>query len=179
MRPLTSLTTAFVLMIAGQAFAAGSSSDTPPKSTRTTTECTDGKIYDDQAKACVDADRQSFNDDARYDAVRELAYAGSYDRAKRVIASADNPEDPRFLNYRGFISRKIGNTEDAMVFYSQAIEKAPDYHLARSYMGQGLVTMGDIEGAKAQLAEIAARGGEDTWAYTALAETIEGKSYDY
>ncbi len=174
MRPSISLAIPFLFALSVSAQAAGSSSDAPPKTTKTTTECTNGQIYDDNAKACVDADQQSLNDDQRYDAVRELAYAGEYDRAQQVIASADEPEGPRFLNYKGFISRKMGNHGDAIVFYSAALEKDPDYHLARSYMGQGLVATGDVEGAKAQLQEIRARGGRETWAYVSLKNAISG-----
>lgn len=157
------------------AHAAGGGSSTPPKTTSTTTECSDGQIYDKDAKACVDADQQSFNDSDRYDAVRELAYAGAFDRAELVIAAADNPEDARFLNYKGFINRKQGNMDEAMAFYTAALDQDPDYILARSYMGQGLVSLGDIAGAKEQLREILARGGRETWAYVALKGAINGK----
>lgn len=179
MRPSISLAVPFLLALSVSAHAAGSSNDSPPKTTKTTTECTDGQIYDDNAKACVDADQQSFNDNDRYDAVRELAYAGEYDRAQQVIASADQPEGPRFLNYKGFISRKMGNHDDAIVFYSAALAQDPDYHLARSYMGQGLASVGDIEGAKEQLKEILARGGRETWAYVALKNAISGTYTSY
>ncbi len=161
------------------AFAAGSSSSTPPKKTQTSSECTGGQIFDAKTETCVDADKQSFNDDQRYNAVRELAYAGAYDRAEMVIASADQPDDARFLNYRGFIQRKQGNMEAAMGFYTAALTKDPDLLLARSYMGQGLVADGNIDGAKAQLVEIASRGGRDTWAYEALKTAINGQHSDY
>lgn len=169
----TALPLFFALSVS--AYAAGSSSSNPPKTTSTTTECTDGQIYDQDAKACVDADQQSFNDDDRYDAVRELAYAGAYDRAQLVMASADEPGDARFLNYKGFISRKQGKMDAAMAYYGAALEQDPDYILARSYMGQGLVAMGDVAGAKEQLREILARGGRETWAYVALKGAINGK----
>ena len=171
---------ALLMSSASVAFAAGTESDTPPETTSTTTECTDGQILDEAKDACVDADQQSFNDDTRYDAVRELAYAGEYDRATAVIAVADNPEDPRFLNYRGFIARKTGNTDAAMGYYQAALAQAPDYHLARSYMGQGLAATGDLDGAKVQLGEIAARGGKNTWSYFALKQAIvSGTQSDY
>lgn len=167
------------LMLTVGAQAAGGGSDTPPTTTQTTTDCTDGQIYDSSTKSCVDADKQSFNDDQRYDAVRELAYAGAYERAEMVIASADEPGDPRFLNYKGFIQRKQGNIEAAMEFYTTALGIDPDYLLARSYMGQGLVASGDIEGAREQLTEIAARGGRDTWSYVALKMALAGKPSSY
>ncbi|MEM7719221.1 MAG: hypothetical protein AAF222_08440, partial [Pseudomonadota bacterium] len=67
MRTTALLALPFAVTLSFGAYAAGGASDTPPKTTRTTTECTDGQIYDDSAKACVDADQQSFNDDDRYD----------------------------------------------------------------------------------------------------------------
>ena len=41
-------------------------------------------------------------------------------------------------------------------------------------MGQALVLQGDLEGASVQLAEIANRGGKDSWSYVALKQSIEG-----
>ncbi|MEM7719166.1 MAG: tetratricopeptide repeat protein [Pseudomonadota bacterium] len=179
MRTTVFLALPFALTLSFGAHAAGGGSDTPPKTTRTTTECTNGQIYDESAKTCVDADQQSFNDDDRYNAVRELAYAGAYDRALGVIATADLPGDARFLNYQGFIQRKLGNMADAMSFYTQALAIDPDYLLARSYMGQGLAATGDIEGARVQLAEIAARGGRETWSYVSLKMALNGKPTSY
>ncbi len=162
-------------VIALPAFAADDD-PTPPKPTETTKACKDGQIFDDKTKTCLDADKESFNDNDRYDAVRELAYAGAYDRALKVISSADNPKDPRFLNYRGFVHRKTGNVSAAMAFYHAALRIDPDYILARSYMGMGLASMGHKAAAKAQLEEIALRGGTDTWAYAALDAALNGKT---
>jgi hypothetical protein len=47
-------------------------------------------------------------------------------------------------------------------------------------MGQGLFASGDVEGAQAQLTEIAARGGKHGWPHRALSMTlrnIKGSSY--
>jgi len=170
----------FALAIAATAIAvpafAVSENPTPPKPTATTTNCKDGQIFDEKTKTCLDAEKQSFNDDERYRAVRELAYAGDYDRALRIISSADNLKDPRFLNYRGFINRKTGNMSAAMAYYHAALRIDPDYILARSYMGMGLASMGHKGAAQAQLEEIARRGGADTWAYEALNATLNGKT---
>lgn len=159
--------------LASPAFAVGGD-DTPPTPTETTTVCEDNQVFDEKTKTCVPADKQSLNDTQRYDAIRELAYAGGYDRALSILATAENPMDPRFLNYQGFISRKQGDLDSAMSFYRQALAIDPDYHLARSYMGQGLFAAGDIAGAEAQLTEIAARGGRHGWSYRALSMTVNG-----
>ena len=169
-----------LLAFAQPVFAVGSNGNTPPTPTETTTACEDGQIFDEDSKKCVDADTQSLNDDQRYRAVRELAYAGQYDRARQVIDTADTPDDPRFLNYRGFIARKEGRWSEAVGFYNAALAANPDYLLARSYLGMGLAAQGDIDGAKEQLTEIRTRGGKGGWPYIALKHAInEGPANAY
>lgn len=171
--------TAFTLLLSAPAFAAGSDDNEPPVKTRTTTECTDGKIFDTKTKTCVDAQESSLTDDDRYNAARELAYDGQFENALNVLAAATDQTDPRILNYKGFSHRKAGRMELGMQYYRQALDAKPDYILARSYMGQALVQQGDIAGAEEQLAEIRARGGRDTWAYASLRLAIGGKSSNY
>ena len=167
---LVPTTTVFILAAFG-AFAVGGDDETPPTPTETTTVCEEGQIYDDETKACVEAETQSLNDDQRYRAVRELAYAGAYDRALKVIESATS-EDTRFLTYRGFIARKQGRWSEAISFYDAALSLDPDNFLARSYLGMGLAARGDLAAAKVQLAEIRARGGQGRWPYIALKRAI-------
>ena len=47
------------------------------------------------------------------------------------------------------------------------------------YMGQALIEQGDVEGARVQLVEIRDRGGENTWAYRALLESLGGERTGY
>lgn len=154
------------------AFAKG---EEPP----TTKNCSKGKVLDKKTGKCVQAESNLIIDDERYDAVREYAYHGDYDGALSILATFEDQNDPRVHNYHGFINRKRGNIEVAMAHYSKALEIDPDYVLARSYMGQGLVAAGDTYGAYEQLSEIRTRGGEDTWAYKALAKAIRGEPTDY
>jgi hypothetical protein len=46
-------------------------------------------------------------------------------------------------------------------------------------MGQALLEQGDVEGARVQLVEIRDRGGENTWAYRALLESLGGTRATY
>ena len=167
------------LMIPTLAFAAGSDSTTPPKPTQTSSDCTAGQIFDEKTATCVDKSSSLIDDDARYEAVRELAYLGDSPRALDML-SAMNPEDSRVLTYRGFIARKTGDMDAAMTYYTAAIAANADNILARSYMGQGLVEAGDRDAAKLQLAEIRTRGGRNTWAEVSLSQAIRtglGSSY--
>jgi len=109
---------------------------------------------------------------------RQYAYAGKYDEALDMLKRAKNQNDPRILNYYGYTNRKLGNVDVAMGYYKRAIAADGNYLLARSYMGQGLVQQGDLEGARMQLVEIRDRGGKDTYAYKALYEALKtGSTY--
>jgi len=106
------LTAAF--LIPTMAFAAGSGDHTPPKTTKTSTECEAGQVFDEKTTTCVDKSSSLIDDDTRYEAVRELAYNGHYTRAQSVL-DAMNPDDSRVLTYRGFIARKTGDMDQATV----------------------------------------------------------------
>lgn len=167
---------AIATLAALPAFAVGTEDDTPPEPTQTTTECTDGQIWDEKASACVIPKESQLDDDALFETARELGYAGRYEDALAVLAEAAEPNDPRILNAKGFAHRLAGRVEEAMGYYEAALEIDPDYLLARSYMGQALADQGDLEGAKLQLAEIRTRGGRDTWAYLSLKQALRGKT---
>lgn len=161
------------LGFAASAFAAGS--DNPPSAPK----CKAGEAMDVSTKKCVKVESNLLDDDERYDAVREYAYAGEYGSAEIVLAAFADQSDPRVLNYRGFIARKQGDMDAAMGYYTAALSIDPDYILARSYMGQGLAASGDVAGAREQLAEIRTRGGRNTWSYTALAMALRGVQTNY
>jgi tetratricopeptide (TPR) repeat protein len=185
--------------------AADSDATTPPVATETTTTCTDGKIWNEEKKECLapedmkpaevtptegtpagekapEAEQKKSQreiDDTLYEAAREFAYAGQYENALRALRAASDQEDPRILNYLGYNTRKLGNMQLGMTYYKRALQKDENYILARSYMGQALIEQGDIEGARVQLVEIRDRGGENTWAYRALLQSLGGERTTY
>jgi tetratricopeptide (TPR) repeat protein len=171
------LAIAAALAIPGAAFAVGSDDTEPPTPTETTTQCTDGQVWDDESEACVDPEPEEsrLSPDTLYRAVRELAYGERYDDALRVIAAM--PQDDRALTYLGFIHRKTGRIEQGAAFYAQALALNPDNMLARSYRGQGYVAEGEVDKAAADLAAIP---DQTTWAWRALNQAIQtGASSDY
>lgn len=179
MRPILTLAAALALP-AGMALAAGSDSSDPPETTETTTQCEDGMVWDASTEQCVEAESRLLDDDARYAAVRELAYAGRTREAQAVLATMADQDAGRVLTYWGFTHRRLGDSDTAMRYYRAALETEPDNLLARSYMGQGLVTEGKTEAARAQLTQIRARGGTGSWPEKALVAALEtGASYSY
>ncbi|MFC4670293.1 tetratricopeptide repeat protein [Seohaeicola nanhaiensis] len=180
MRIATALALVLPLSLPGLALAAGSDSTTPPKPTATTQSCTGVQVWDEKVQKCVDPKKSDLGSDTLYEAVRELAYAGRYTDAQAVLAAMPDQSDDRVLTYWGFTHRKMGHADQAQAFYDKALARNPDNLLARSYMGQGLVAQGRIDGAIAQWREIKARGGEGTWAEASLREAIRtGATYSY
>ena len=174
------LVASLLLALPLQAFAAGSDDSEPPKPTETTTKCVEGQIYDDKTKACVVPEKTGLNDDLRFQAARELAYAGQPDAALRVLAAMTEGDTDRVLTYKGFAHRTAGRLEQGLEFYAQALTLNPDNILARSYLGQAYVGMAETALAAEQLAEIRARGGVGTWAEASLAKALQtGQTYSY
>ena len=65
-------------------------------------------------------------------------------------------------------------------FYLAALRIDPDHLLARSYMGQGMVEAGDLDGARAQLSQIRASGGRGTWPEFSLRLALDrGRGFTY
>lgn len=193
------LTTALVLPMLAPTTTLAKDSDEPPKKTQTTKDCFQARqwdpsigkyvkfsqpvngVYDASIKKCVRPDRTGYMDsDTLYKAVRELAYAGRYQDAIKVLDQMPEQLSDRVLTYRGFTARKLGRAEIANAYYTQAIEVNPDNILARSYMGQGLVEAGDKVAALTQLREIQNRGGTGTWSEVSLRTAIQtGTTYSY
>ena len=163
----------------GLAMAKDSRNEQPPKPTQTTETCKAGKVWDKKTKSCKSAQSGALDDDTLYGAVRELAYAGRYADAQIVLAEMPQNDD-RTLTYLGFTNRKMGNRDLAMHYYERALVVNPANVLARSYMGQGFVSEGNIADAITQLKAIRAHGGSGTWAEASLRQAIAtGQTFSY
>lgn len=162
------------------ALAAGSGNDEPPTPTQTSKDCKDGEIWDEKTTKCVAPETTGMNDDTRFLAVRELAYAGRPEDALRVLASMTEGKTDRVLTYLGFANRKAGRLEEGLAYYAQALDANPDNILARSYLGQAYVDMNELVLASVQLDEIRQRGGAGSWAETTLARAVaSGETTSY
>ncbi|MGB3249118.1 MAG: hypothetical protein WBB13_08110 [Tabrizicola sp.] len=99
------------------ALAVGSDDSQPPTPTETTTKCEKGTVWDEKTKTCIKAEESSLNDDQRFGAVRELAYAGRYDEATAVLAAMREGETSRVMTYQGFLLRQTGRIEEGISAY--------------------------------------------------------------
>ncbi|GAA0785771.1 tetratricopeptide repeat protein [Roseibium denhamense] len=142
--------------------------ETPPKPTPTSTECPDGTAWDPESERCFEVKAGFFDDQEMFRAARELAYAGRLESATLALDSVSDQADPRVLTYRGFIARRSGNWPLAIHYYQAALQIDPNNRPARSYLGMGYAERGQRDAALAQLREIRARGGRDSWPERAL-----------
>jgi tetratricopeptide (TPR) repeat protein len=162
------------------ALAAGSDDSEPPKPTATTTECAKGEVWDEKTATCIKAESNLIDDDQRFGAVRELAYAGRPHEALSILALMTEGETARVMTYQGFLLRQTGRVEEGIAAYERAIALDTGNILARSYYGQLLVQMNEPQLAQLQLAAIRMHGGGGTWAERALSDAITtGVTYTY
>ncbi|MES2968561.1 MAG: tetratricopeptide repeat protein [Pseudomonadota bacterium] len=161
-----------LVMLPLPALAVGDESASAPAVTETTTLCSGGLIWDVTATSCADPQDDGIDNDARFAAVRELAYAGKAEDALRVLSAMTEGETDRVLTYKGFVLRKAGRLEDSLAAYDAALTQNPDNLLARAYLGMAYVAMNELALASAQLDEIRARNGAGTRAEAALAAAI-------
>lgn len=110
-----------------------------------------------------------------YEHGAHFALNGDYDRALLFLERAD-PSDPRVLNYTGYTIRQMGDVEGGLVYYAKALAIDPTFILARSYRGEGFLTLGMRNAAQADLTAIANIAGTDNPPYQRLANAIA--SYD-
>lgn len=120
--------------------------------------------------ACV-ARAAALSDSELFYAGYWMARVGRYDEAIGYLKQARVP-DARTLTYLGFATRKSGDVGGAFAYYRKALAIDPDFVVARAYMGEAHLAVGDIAAARGELAEIAHRCGATCAAYDDLARHI-------
>ena len=82
------------------------------------------------------------------------------------------PADPDTLNYLGFAHRKIGDYENAEIYYSMGLELDPRHVGINEYMGELFVVTNRLDKAKERLAVLEDCNCKE---YKELKLVIEGK----
>ncbi len=98
-----------------------------------------------------------------------------YKKAFKLLikSNKEKPGKADTLNYLGFTSRKLGDFENAEIFYSQGLEISPYHIRINQYMGELYVTTNRINQAKERLAVL---DGCECKEYTLLKDIIDGKT---
>lgn len=117
--------------------------------------------------ACVGQPAVAMADDELFYAGYWLAKNGRYEDALGYLTLARD-KDERVLTYIGFATRKLGRVDEALPLYRAALQRNPDYSVARAYLGEAFLTRGEPDLARAELAEIAKRCGAGCPSYVDL-----------
>jgi tetratricopeptide (TPR) repeat protein len=110
---------------------------------------------------------------ADYKAARALIEAKKYNEGIAALEALNKPEDPRVLNWVGYSHRKLGNTDQAIAFYTKALTIAPDFTPAHEYLGEAYIQANDLAKAKVQLATIEQLCGQDCEEYRDLKKSLD------
>jgi len=138
-----------------------------------TPSCQSGYVYDSNKKECVK--QSSMNDEQLYQQGRDLALAKRYEEALDVLAGVRNQTDARVLTMIGYSKRKLGNFDEGVAYYQQALAIDPNNADTREYLGEAYVETGRIDLAKAELASVQTICGTECEQYADLAAAIAGQ----
>ena len=136
------------------------------------TSCGTGQIWSSGVGSCVDGNSASLSDDDLYVAGRDLGQQAHYAEALKLFFRIKNREQARVLGSIGYSTRKLGDIDKGIGYYHQALAIDPGYTKVREYLGEAYLQKGDVEGAKAQLMEIADRCGGPCDDYELLVKAI-------
>ena len=161
----------------GSGGSAGGGSDSGGQGGRSSdtnmTTCPRGQIYSQRSRRCVQVRSEILTDEAVTDYAYALAEADRFDEALEVLNMVRNPDTPKALNYRGYITRKLGRVEEGIGYYLKSVALDPQYAQVREYLGEAYVTQGKLALAQEQLQIIQTLCGTECEEYRDLAEAIE------
>jgi tetratricopeptide (TPR) repeat protein len=154
---------AFAMATAGAAFAI----DTGPARPRV--DCT--KKANKNKPQCQKG-YHDLTDDEIYNAGYVMVHEGRYREALALLGHVRNINDVRVLTIQGFATRKLGDVDGAMPFYTRALALDPGNTRTREYLGEAYLTKGDLANAQNELKEIEVRCGQTCSGYPELAARI-------
>jgi tetratricopeptide (TPR) repeat protein len=138
--------------------------------------CPKGQVYSPKKQSCVRQKSELVPDDALADYAFALAKEKRFDEALEILDQVQNPNTPKALNYRGYIIRKLGRTEEGIGYYLKSVALDPHYVQVREYLGEAYVTQGKLDLAKEQLNVIGTLCGTVCEEYLDLSEAIKTAS---
>jgi tetratricopeptide (TPR) repeat protein len=143
------------------------------KSQSDLTTCEKGKVWSAKAKKCLPQHSGVLPDSELADYAFALAKAERYEEALQVLDLSQDANTPKALNYRGYVTRKLGRIDEGVGYYLKSVALDPNYAQVREYLGEAYVIQGKFDLAKEQLDKIKAIcGATDCEAYEDLHKAI-------
>jgi len=133
--------------------------------------CPPGQVFDSGAGQCA-TDRTRVSDaDLMANAKRRIDEE-RFEEARALLDAVRQKNSARYFNYRGFVTRKLGDPEGALIHYRRALILDPYYAEAREYLGEAFLMLGRIEDAEAELIQIGRICGVECEPYLELSEAL-------
>ena len=141
-------------------------------STQACGPCKQGTVYDEQKKLCVAKSSELLDDETLYQVGHDLALAGYYNEALDTLGAIRDKNDAMVLTMIGYSTRKLGNTEEGIAIYHQALAIDPDNVNTHEYLGEGYLASGRVDLAKAELDTLSKLCGTQCEQYQDLQKAI-------
>ncbi len=93
-------------------------------------------------RGCVQKSSLNLNDGELYAEAVSLIGAEYYAHALELLWAIEARQDPKVSNYIGLTVRKLGQVDEGIKYYHEALALDPDYTLAREYLGEGYLQKG-------------------------------------
>jgi tetratricopeptide (TPR) repeat protein len=133
--------------------------------------CPPGEVFDSGAGQCA-TDTTRLNDaDLMANAKRRIDDE-RFEEARALLDAVEQKNSARYFNYRGFVTRKLGDPKGALVYYRRALILDPYYAEAREYLGEAYLMLGRIGDAEAELVQIGRICGVQCEPYQELSEAL-------
>ena len=156
------ITVLLFVLIAGSAYSAGSSGGSSGGGeTKPVSQYQIGERMINKAKKF---EKKNKTDKAQKHYKKAIGYLLKHNK--------EFPADPNTLNYLGFAHRKIGDYENAEIYYSMGLELDPKHVGINEYMGELFVATNRLDKAKERLAVLKDCNCKE---YKDLKLVIEGK----
>ena len=167
------MTVAIGIAIASPALAAGGGSS-GGSGAANTPACKTGYVWNAKKNVCVKATSSLLDDKTLYAEGHDLALAGRYQEALDALGAVKN-KDSMTLTMIGYATRKMGNYDQGLAYYQQALALDTNNVNTREYLGEAYAEKGHIDLAQAELVKVGALCGTDCEQYRDLAAAIAGK----
>jgi tetratricopeptide (TPR) repeat protein len=112
-----------------------------------------------------------------YRAAREMIVTGHYQAGIRAMHAIGHDEHPDVANYIGYAYRRLGDYDNARVWYEAALKADPNHVRTWSYYGMWQMEQGNRLKALDNLQKVALLCGNTSCTeYRQLKDVIEGKA---
>lgn len=146
--------------------------DNPPPSDDGKKKKKDGGAAEQQEQQ--EADAKFLRD---YRAARQLILAGNYTAGIAAMHALGRDEHPDVANYIGYSYRRLGDYEDARIWYEKALAADPDHVRTWSYYGMWQMEQGNRLKALDDLQKVKLICGNTSCEeYRELKAVIDGKA---